>query len=323
MSRHLERLLKIDELLRSGQRQTADSLARTLEVSERTIRSDITFLRDRYSAPLESSKAKGYHYTDPNWSLPTIPLSRGEVFALTLGARMLSAYAGSAYHQELESAIKQLSKRLPDETSVDLQQIADSRVLFRPGAVVNLSADIWQKLEFACQTCQQVKMVYFTATRNAESERVFNPYILHFSRANPYVTGFCHWRQAILDFRVDRIRSLTVLPESFEIEPSFNPQSHFNGAFQHELGGEPTAVTIWFDAVTAPYIRERQWQSDQKIEEHSDGSLTLQFTTRGLNEVKRWVLFYGKGAIVKAPPELVQLMRDEVEGLNCQYFGES
>jgi predicted DNA-binding transcriptional regulator YafY len=94
MSRiQLERLLKIDELIRGPERQIAQSLADALEVSERTIRDDIAFMRDRFHAPIATIKSKGYHYTDPNWRLPSIPLSQGELFALTLGARMLSAYS--------------------------------------------------------------------------------------------------------------------------------------------------------------------------------------------------------------------------------------
>ena len=42
--RHLERLLELDLLLRSGFRQTAKTLAEALEVSERTIHSDLDFL---------------------------------------------------------------------------------------------------------------------------------------------------------------------------------------------------------------------------------------------------------------------------------------
>jgi predicted DNA-binding transcriptional regulator YafY len=103
MSRQLERLLRIDELLRSGKWQTATSLAEALERSERTIRNDIAFLRDRYHAPLEFSKSKGFYYSDPVWRLPSISLSKGELFALTLGARMLEAYAGSTYASELHS----------------------------------------------------------------------------------------------------------------------------------------------------------------------------------------------------------------------------
>lgn len=111
MSRHLERLLQIDELLRSGQRQTASGLARILEVSERTIRSDIDFLRDRYHAPIESNKQKGYYYTDPEWRLPSITLTKGELFALTLGARMLEAYSGAAYAVDLRFAIARLAEQ--------------------------------------------------------------------------------------------------------------------------------------------------------------------------------------------------------------------
>jgi predicted DNA-binding transcriptional regulator YafY len=108
MSRHLERLLRIDELLRSGQRSTAKSLAQSLEVSERTIGSDIAFLQNRYSAPIEWSRANGYYYTDLEWRLPSITLTQGELFALILGARMLETYAGSTYAEDLQSAITRL-----------------------------------------------------------------------------------------------------------------------------------------------------------------------------------------------------------------------
>lgn len=51
MTRHLEQLLELDRLIRSSNRHTAVTLATSLEVSERTIRNDLDFLRDRYHAP--------------------------------------------------------------------------------------------------------------------------------------------------------------------------------------------------------------------------------------------------------------------------------
>jgi predicted DNA-binding transcriptional regulator YafY len=71
MSRiQLERLLKIDELIRKPERQVAATLAEVLEVSERTVRDDLAFMRDRFHAPLKFHRTRGYHYTDPNWRLP-------------------------------------------------------------------------------------------------------------------------------------------------------------------------------------------------------------------------------------------------------------
>ncbi|NJM77272.1 MAG: HTH domain-containing protein [Acaryochloridaceae cyanobacterium RU_4_10] len=75
MSRHLERLLQLDTLIRSNQRYTAGGLALAVERSDRTVRSDLAFLRDRLNAPLLYSKTKGYHYTDPDWRLPSITLT--------------------------------------------------------------------------------------------------------------------------------------------------------------------------------------------------------------------------------------------------------
>ncbi len=257
MSRHLERLLRIDVLLRNSERQTANDIAADLEVSERTVRADIEFLRSRYFAPIQWSKANGYQYTDQDWRLPTISLTQGELFALTLGARMLETYSGSAYAQDLQSAISRLGERLPEQTWVDLQQLADERIIFRGGGGIDLAPEIWHGLEDACRI---------------------------YRGTNPYVIGFCRKRQAIRWFRVDRIRALQVLAEKFVRDPNFDVKAHLEQIFQAEVGGEPIEVAIWFDAVTAPYVRERRWHPSQMIMEHPDGAMTLRMTVRGIND---------------------------------------
>lgn len=318
--RHLERLLQLDALLRSPERQTTTTLAQALEVSERTIHNDLDFLRDRFSAPLTWTKARGHHYTDAGWRLPTIPLTKGELFALTLGARMLEAYAGSTYALELRSAVARLAERLPEQTWVNLHQVAEERILFRAGAAIDLDPEVWHQLEQACRTQKTVQMTYYTASRDAVSERQLDPYVLHIYRGtNPYVIGYCHKRQEIRWFRVDRIKQLTVLGETFVPDPTFDARDHLEMIFQHEAGGIPQPVAIWFDVPTAPYIRERRWHPTQEIQEHPDKSLTLRMVVRGMNDLKRWVLGYGKGARVLEPLELVAMVRDEVEGMQAQY----
>ncbi|MBE9077988.1 WYL domain-containing protein [Romeria aff. gracilis LEGE 07310] len=323
MSRHLERLLAIDALLRSPERQTAPAMAAVLEVNERTIRNDIAFLRDRYSAPVRYSKTRGFHYTDSDWRLPSISLSKGELFALMLGARMLETYSGSAYISELRSAIERLAERLPEQTWIDLQQVADERISFRSGAETNLDPEIWHGLEVAAQASQQVWIRYYTASRDAYSERAVDPYLLHIYRGtNPYLIGFCHKRQEVRWFRVDRIQELRQLNQAFVRDPKFNEKDHMEMIFQHEAGGVPMTVHIWFDAPTAPYIRERRWHGSQKLAEQEDGSVTLQMTVRGLNDVKRWILGYGKGARVLGPPALLNMLRNEIQDMQQQYSNE-
>jgi predicted DNA-binding transcriptional regulator YafY len=318
----LHRLMQIDEMLRYQKytRHTASSLAVALEVTDRTIRNDIEFLGNSYRAPIEYTKTKGWHYTDLSWNLPTIPLCEGELFALTLGARMLEGCAGAAYSLQLRGAIQRLGERLPETIWVNLQQVASDRILFRTGAKIDLDPQMWQRLETACQKGFSTQMTYYTASRDSTSDRVFDPYLLYIYRGtNPYVIGYCHNRQAIRWFRVDRIRKLEVLKQSFIRDPSFDPQQHFEDIFQAEVGGELQTIEIWFDGKTAPYIRERVWHPQQEIVEHGDGAMTLKFVAKGLQEMRRWVLSYGRGAIVLQPPELVVMMREEIEAMKAGY----
>jgi predicted DNA-binding transcriptional regulator YafY len=149
---------------------------------------------------------------------------------------------------------------------------------------------------------------------------VIDPYLLHIYRGtNPYVIGWCHQRREIRWFRVDRIREIKRLDQIFERQPDFNDRDHLEMIFQHEVGGVPVPVRIWFDARTAPYIRERRWHPSQALEEHADGAVTLQMVVRGLNDVKRWVLGYGRGARVEGPAELVEMVREEIGGMNYNY----
>lgn len=213
-----------------------------------------------------------------------------------------------------------MAERLPEQTWVDLQRVADEKVVFGAGAQIDLNPEVWHNLEVACQESRQVQMEYFTASRNSTSKRTLDPYLFHIYRGtNPYLIGFCHTRQEVRWFRIDRIRKLTVLDQKFVRNPDFDAQEHLSLIFQHEVGGVPVQVRIWFDPKTAPYIRERRWHPTQVLEEEADGSVTLQMTVRGLNDLKRWVLGYGQGAIVREPPELVDLVKAEVEAMQRRY----
>jgi predicted DNA-binding transcriptional regulator YafY len=323
MLRQEERVIRLDQLLRNRDRTTAKYLADELEVSERTVRTDIAFLRDRLSAPIEKSKSKGYYYEDPTWRLSTYPLTQGELFALTLGARMLKAYSGTAYRRELETAIARLSERLPEQNWVDLQKLSEEHMLFRAEATLDLDPVIWNNLENACHRQQSVLMTYYTASRNSTSDRIFDPYLLHIYRGtNPYVIGYCHTRKMIRWFRVDRIRKLEPKMDSFVCDPNFDRTQYLDQIFQCEVGDGSVDVRIEFDSATAPYIRERKWHPSQELVELAEGSVMLMMTVGGLNDIKRWVLSYGKGARVLSPPKLIAMLKAEIVEMNSYYTGD-
>lgn len=318
-SRQLERFLRIDELLRQESRYTQGDLARACEVSQRQMREDLNFLRDRYDAPLANNRKQGWHYTDLTWRLPSISLSQGELLALMTASQTLSGYGG-VYQKELRSALEQLAKRLPDQSRIDLQQLAHERMIFAPGASLRLDPQIWRMVLEATQTRRRLWLRYFAASRRQESEREFDPYLIHvFRGTNLYLIGYCHLRQEIRSLRIDRIREARLLDTQFEVNPEFDAKSHLEKLFQVEVGDKPHQIEVEFDPQTAPFVKERRWHSSQEIEYRKDGSICLRFTATGLNEIKRWLLGYGQGAIARHPPELVERLQNETETMARQY----
>src|SRR4051812_21178840 len=101
----LARMMAIDSAIREGGLPNPTSLARQLEVAPRTVRRDLTYLRDRLHAPVRFDPARnGYVYTEPSYRLPFLQLTEGELVAVLLAERLLRQYRGTPYEQDLRRA---------------------------------------------------------------------------------------------------------------------------------------------------------------------------------------------------------------------------
>src|SRR5712692_1654668 len=103
----LRRLLVLDQLLRARRYPNARTAAAELEVHPRTIHRDLEFLRDSWGAPLEfKPKHNGYCYRDPDYALPLLRLSEGELVALFLAERVMQQYRDTPYAKDLSTAFR-------------------------------------------------------------------------------------------------------------------------------------------------------------------------------------------------------------------------
>ena len=58
----------------------------------------------------------------------------------------------------------------------------------------------------------------------------------------------------------------------------------------------------------ARYVEESTWHPSQKLTRQRDGSVIAEFTLDGTEEIKRWIMSFGKQAQVLEPEGL----RDEI-----------
>ena len=110
----VERLYRIDQLIRDRTVVSFESMKHELEVSRATLRRDLTALRDRYNAPVEFDRdAGGYRYgkgnAGPKFQLPGLWFSADEALALLTMHQMLQSLDSGGL---LGPHVKPLSDRL-------------------------------------------------------------------------------------------------------------------------------------------------------------------------------------------------------------------
>ncbi len=88
------RLIWVDEQIRRGMRterlMNARSLAEGYEVSQRTIQRDLDYMKWQLGAPLEyDARRYGYYYTEPDYKMPALNISQGDLFLVTIAQKVL------------------------------------------------------------------------------------------------------------------------------------------------------------------------------------------------------------------------------------------
>jgi len=307
LSTRLERILYIDALIEDTRYPSVKTFTEHFEVSERTILNDIQFLKDRLNAPIQYSRFHGgYLYSDLTWRLSTFHVTEGDLLAFFLGVELAHRYLGTSFEKPLRDAIQHLTNMLPAKVQVSISELS-SHYSVRSGATAQTAPETLLALQKAIQDRHPVDMVYFTAQRGQETQRVVYPYHLFNMHGEWYLIAYDSFRQGVRQFALPRIRSSPVLTnKSFEIDPAFSAEYYFGQSFQSEHGDDIVEVILLFDAYQARYIRERTWHASQQIEEQLDGTIIMRFKTGAIQEVQRWVMGYGSHVRVLAPESLAQ-----------------
>ena len=78
-----DRMRRIHEWIKSGKYPNAVTMGKDLEVTDRTVKRDIEYMRDRHGAPIEYDELRhGYYYTVDFDFLPVAAMTEAEMFAL-------------------------------------------------------------------------------------------------------------------------------------------------------------------------------------------------------------------------------------------------
>ena len=302
----IERILQIHRAIQSGRYPNANTLAKDLEVSAKSIHRDFIFMRDRLRLPLKYDDLKfGYFYTRPVRDFPTLQLTEGELFAMLVAEKAVQQYRGTAFEKPLMTAFKKMAAALPETVSLSLRDL-DKSVSFRTSAEPILNLEIFDTLAQATAQRQQLRITYRKPGGAKPEERTIDPYHLANINGEWFLFAHDHMRNDLRTFVPARIQSVTRTGKKFERPQNFSLEQTLSGSFGVHSGEGRYEVVIRFDSEVADYIREKRWHSSQTLKELPKSGVELRLKLSGLKEIERWVLGWAGHAEVIGPPELVQ-----------------
>ncbi len=156
-----------------------------------------------------------------------------------------------------------------------------------------------------------IRLEYYKPNEDEFSERVLEPYALINGREGWYVATFDPNKDAVRHFRLDRVKEIELLAETFAPRPEVDPAADVEG--WPRTGEVPASRTarVWVAPERARWAREERHVHS----ELTDGSVIVELSFAGADWLVREVLKEAGDAAVLEPAEAREAVRDAVARL--------
>ncbi len=311
--------MRIHDQIKGKQYPNCTAIGREIEVSTRTIKRDIDFMKYRLNLPIEyDSRRYGYYYTEPVENFPKLSVTESEVFALLVAHKAIAQYQGTPYEQPLKTAFRKLTGQLDGQEKFSLGSF-DEALSFRPFAPGDADLKIFQILARALQEQRAIKFSYKNLGARAKQKRHVHPCHLACIQNHWYLFAFDVTRQAMRTFVLSRMSELALTRQTFKRPKDFNVDEYLKGSFTVFKGKEDYEVVIEFDVWATDLIRGRKWHASQKFVELPNGTSCLRMRLNNIEEMEQWILSWGTHATAVRPAELVKRIQQTVAALGKRY----
>lgn len=314
------RLQTIHHAIKERQYPNASSLAQELGVSSKTVQRDLDYLRDELDAPIEFDRLEnGYAYSRPDYVLPFLPVDGKDLFSIGVAAQFLALFGGTPLGRDLKACYERLAHLMPPAVrmrpEIVMEKLALRNAAFRP-----VHEETWQAVSESLQRGVSLSIRYHRPGEPPGEPRVIRPYAFVLSGRDWMVLAEDQAAGQVKLFYLARIEGAVSTGERYTIPRDFDADRFFKNTFGLFVGdAKPFRMRVRFSPAVSDEIRELQFHPDQKIETTRSGEAVLEIPAQSIKEARRFVLAWGKDAVVLEPPALIEDLRIEAEALAASY----
>lgn len=306
-----ERIFKIDEIIRTKGSVTCATIAELFEVSERQIKRDIEYMRDRIDAPIVWDwRQRAYRY-DREYPRLKFSDEKTLVFSALLHSIVKST--------DMVPLVSEQALELVDQAlSEGYRQLSDKIVYTFP---VTDSPDygIFSTICTAIGKGLCISLDYSNA-KGERSNRTVEPLRLINYSGRWYVVAFDLSKDDLRSFHLGRMEAVHI-QDRLVVERHLEErlERHMSAGFGMFMGSTVQEAVIRFNGDAVYTVEHQCWHKDQKLErsidEHGNTVLVLHVPIANDAELLGRILSFGPLAVPLAPDRLCARWSEAVAAL--------
>ena len=298
-------------------------LAERLACTKRTVQRDLNVLQQA-GFPIsfeERDFGKRFWKLAPHFiEREELLLGVTEMLSLFLGRQLLAPLAGTQFGDGLSSALDKIKALLPARALSYFDDL-DENLLVKPLAEQDYSGHDKEIriLNQAMDTRRVLRVRYRSASQGKVIETLLHPYGLVFFGVSLYCIGYLREYDEIRTLKVNRFEGVELTGETFVRPATFSLRAYTHGSFGVFKPGKPQTVKVRFTGWATTNVHEHRWHPSQEIIKDEGNEVTVRFTLSDSTEFKRWLLGYGRYAVVLSPKKLAQEIAAELTEARAAY----
>lgn len=243
MSGPTTRVLALLELLQANTMLSGQEIAQRLDVDRRTVRRYITVL-ETLGVPVMTEQGRfGGYSLIPGYKLPPLMFNDEETLAIVLGLLAARQLGLDDAAPAISSVEAKLERVMPEALKRRVRSISETTRIVLPQSQARYDDKSLLVLTKGVQQERRVSLVYQPPDREPVPREI-DPYGLVFRRGRWYIGGFCHLRQALRTFRLDRISKVHLCTETFARPRDFDAAKHLSDSLNNLPGNSAVSVLI-------------------------------------------------------------------------------
>jgi len=211
-TKRLSRLTAILIQLQTKRLITAPNLAEKFGVSVRTIYRDIRAL-EQAGVPILTEEGKGYSLME-GYKIPPIMFSESQANALILAEQLVLKNKDASFIKDYTEAVDKI-KAVLRQAEKDKANLLAERTRFDQNLNRERNSDNISQIQQALTNFQPIAIDY-TNEQGSSTRRIIEPFALLSTNENWLLVAWCRLRETFRYFRLDRIKKLEILSDTFE-----------------------------------------------------------------------------------------------------------